>query len=107
MSIRQLTTLASIMWVCFAGSVSQPIPVDRQSKSSITSRQPNSPDQDDQSAADDDNDSSDDFQLASYTLDVLPSLAISSYPLWNESIIGLSHSSTSSTLESKHILLRV
>jgi hypothetical protein len=105
---RKIKVLAVIMVIFLTGFYSHAIRVDDQSSLSILSEPCNQNDEDQSAVADDDTDNgSDDIVLLECTLDWLPSDTAIPHSLRDESIICSSYLSTSATLESKHILLRV
>jgi hypothetical protein len=105
---RKIKVLAAIIVVLSAGAYSQAIRVDDQSSLSISSDPCSHDDEDQSAAADDDSDDGfNDFVMLDCTLDWLPSDTAIPHSLGGEPIIGSSYLSTSATLKSKHILLRV
>jgi hypothetical protein len=105
---RRITILTSVLVTFWPGSYRQAIPVKDQTNCTISSQALSSPDDEDQSAvADDSDDSSDELILLRGTLNLLPSVAAVGLPQGHATIIGPPQYSTSATLESQHILLRV
>jgi len=108
MSNRRIKVLASVMVVFLAGFYSQAIPVNDHAERSISSPQPSDSDQDDQRMApDDDSDSSDDLQMLDCTIVSFSSHVAFLVSLSDEKIPSPWNPSTTATLESQHILLRL
>ena len=109
MSNRRINDLASILGVLWAGFYVQAIVVNSQANCTISTQAPSCPDDEDQSAvANDDLDqSSDDPILLRGTLSWLTSVAAVGADQGRATIIGSLQLSTSATLESQHILLRL
>ena len=109
MSNRRIKVLTSVLVAYWAGSCSQSIPINDQVTCTISSLAPASPDDEDQSAiADDDSDdSSDELTLLRGTLNLLPFVTAVGPRQGQATIIGPPQRSTSATLTSQHILLRL
>jgi hypothetical protein len=109
MSNRSINVLASMMVVFLAGFCSQAFPVNDHVQSSIASREPSGPGDEDQVAvADgDSDDASDDLALLHCTSNWSPLGATFPIYLGRETITGSSYLRAGATLESQHILLRL
>jgi hypothetical protein len=109
MSNRRIKVLASALVVFSAGSYSQAIPVNDLPSSTISSPAPSSPDNEYPSAVADEasDDSSDDRILPRGTLNLLPFVTAVGPRQGQATIIGPTQRSTSATLTSQHILLRL
>jgi hypothetical protein len=107
MSNRPLTVAASIVLVILAALISRSVEVVDQSPRSVSSRDSDSPDQDDQLLTADDDDSSDDFVLPSFALEGLPAPAVALLSFECQTIAGPASLPMRPTLESQHILLRL
>jgi hypothetical protein len=105
---RRIIFVASVMILCLAACYSQAIGVNDHVARSISSRQPTSPNQDDQQVvADDDSDSLDDFRLFHGNINrSLARVTVLNY-VGDRTIFFPSCLSTSTTLEEQHILLRL
>ena len=108
MSTQRITFVVSMMILCLAACYSQAIPVNDHTARSISSRQSTSPNEDDQQVlADDDSDSTDDVQLLHRNINGSLAHVTILTCVGDETIILPSRISTSTTLESQHILLRL
>jgi hypothetical protein len=112
MSNRQIKVLAAVFVVSWVGYCNQAAPAYDQANDTTSSpTSPASSDSDDEYpsavAVDDSDDSSDDLISLRGALNLLPSLAIVGLSRGHSTIIGPPQRSTSATLASQHILLRL
>jgi hypothetical protein len=109
MSNRRINVLASVMVAFLAGFFSPAIPVNDQAIRSIASQVPCDPDDNNQSTAaiDDANDASDEILLLHGTLKWSFPIASVARSCRYESSHCTSRSSTSTTLEPQHTLLKL
>jgi hypothetical protein len=109
MSNGRTHVLASILVAFWPGLYSQALPVNDQASCTIACRVLSSPDYEYQSAvADEDSDDPpDDLLLLRGTLNLLPSAAAAGSRQGHAAAIGPPQHSTSATLASQHILLRL
>ena len=107
MSNRRIKVLISLLVYFWVGSHSQSIPVKGQANCTISFRKSSSPDDQDQIAtADDSDDSFDDLTVLRRTLKSLSSVAVAGVSQARATKTGPDYS-TSATLESQHIVLRL
>ena len=109
MSNRRIKVLTSVLVTCWTGSYSQAIPISDQVTCTISSLAPASPDNEYPSAVADEesDDSSDELTLPRGTLNLLPFVTAVGPRQGQATIIGPPQRSTSATLTSQHILLRL